>query len=53
MLKVTISSGVFYPIDFNTKCLWDSFSPIRNKEELVTVISDVINSNLQMLKLEV
>ena len=44
VLKATIFSGAFYPVNFNIKCLWDSFGPIRNKEELVTVISDAINS---------
>ena len=53
MLKVIIFSGAFYPVDFNTECLWDSFSPVKNKEELVTAISDAINSGLWMLKLEV
>ena len=46
MLKATIFSNTFYSVDFNTKCLWDSFGPVRNKEELVTVISDAINSSL-------
>jgi len=46
MLKATAFSGAFYPINFNTKCLWDSFGPIRNKEELATIISDAINSSL-------
>ena len=53
VLKATVFSSAFYPVDFNTKCLWDSFGPIRNKEELVTVISDAINSSLWILKLEV
>ena len=53
VLKVTVFSGAFYPVDFNTEYLWDSFSPIKNKEELATVISNAINSSLQMLKLKV
>ena len=53
MLKATVFSSTFYPVDFNTKCLWDSFSPIRNKKELATAISNTINSGLWMLKLEV
>jgi hypothetical protein len=46
VIKATVFSGVFYPIDFNTEYLWDSFGPIRNEEELVTVISNIINSSL-------
>ena len=53
MLKATIFSGAFYPVNFNTECLWDSFGPIRNEKELVTVISDAINFGLWILKLEV
>ena len=53
MLKAIIFSGAFYPVNFNTKYLWDSFGPIKNKEELVTAISNAINSSLWMLKLEV
>ena len=46
ILKATVFSGAFYPINFNTECLWDSFSPIKNKKKLVTAISNAINSNL-------
>ena len=46
ILKATISSGAFYSIDFNTKYLWDSFGPIRNKEKLATAVSNAINSSL-------
>ena len=46
ILKATISSSAFYLINFNTKCLQDSFGPTRNKEELVTTISDTINFSL-------
>ena len=53
VLKATASSGAFYPVDFNTECLWDSFGPVRNEEELATAISDAINSGSWMLKLEV
>ena len=53
VLKATIFSGVFYPVDFNTKYLWDGFGPVRNKKELVTAVSDAINSGLWILKLEV
>ena len=53
MLKVIVFSSAFYPVNFNTKYLWDSFSPIRNKEELAIIISNTINSGLWMLKLEV
>ena len=53
MLKAIVFSGAFYPVDFNTKCLQDSFGPVRNKKELVTAINNAINSNLWMLKLEV
>ena len=53
VLKAIISNGVFYPVDFNTKYLWDGFSPIKNEKELVIVVSDAINSGLWMLKLEV
>ena len=53
ILKATVFSGAFYPVNFNTKCLWNSFSPVGNEEELATTISNTINSNLQILKLEV
>ena len=53
ILKAIIFSSAFYPVDFNTKYLWDSFGPIKNKEELTTVISNAINFSLWMLKLEV
>ena len=46
VLKATVFSSAFYPVDFNTECLWDSFGPIKNKEELVTAISNAINSSL-------
>ena len=44
--KATASSGAFYPVDFDTECLWDSFGPVGNEEELATAISDAINSGL-------
>ena len=53
VLKAIVFSGAFYPVDFNTECLWDSFGPVRNKEELATTISNAINSGLQMLKLKI
>ena len=46
MLKATVFSNMFYPINFNIKYLWDSFGPIKNKEELTTAISNAINSSL-------
>jgi hypothetical protein len=45
ILKATAFSGVFYPINFNIKYLWNSFSPIRNKKKLATAISNIINSS--------
>ena len=53
MLKATVFSGAFYPVNFNTKYLWDSFSPIKNKKELATAINNTINSSSWILKLEV
>ena len=46
VLKATIFSGAFYPVNFNIKYLWDSFGPIKNKEELAITISNTINSSL-------